>query len=148
MFRLAFIFLFVFGLFLPQYSFAEPQRDLQEKRCKKISQLAKKIVTSEFESITIIARAPTLEKALVEAAIVAREHIYKYNVSPLLFKCLEAVAFVTEQERALLRGWGFSVESSENDKGEVKLVMQLDSTKLTQLALFNIWPMQFHNFKA
>jgi hypothetical protein len=85
---------------------------------------------------------------LAKAAIVAREHIDKYDVSPLLCKCLEAVVFVTEQEKALLKGWDFKVDYAENDRGDVTVVLELDAAKLTQLALFNIWPLQFRSFKA
>jgi hypothetical protein len=148
MFRAAFTFLFLCILFFPQSSFAEPLTDLQKERCRQISQLAEKIVASEFEPITITAKASTLEGALAKTALAAREHIDKYNVSPLLCKCLKAVAFVTEQEKNLLKFWAFNLDYEDNNKGNVTLVLELDSARLTQLALFNIWPLQFQSFKA
>jgi hypothetical protein len=148
MFRIAFTFLFFCVLFLPQSSFAESLADLQQERCRQISQLAEKIVATEFEPTTITVKSSTLEDALAKAALAARDYINKYNVSPLWCKCLEAVVFVTEEEKALLKGWDLKVDYAENNRGDVTLALELDSAKLTQLALFNIWPLHSRSFKT
>jgi hypothetical protein len=146
--RLFVAFLFFLGLFLPQVTFAESEGAFEKRRCEEIFQLAEKIMASDFKPVTIKVYSASFEEALVNAAIVARNYIDTYEISPLLCKCLESIAYISEQERALLKSWNFTVEKSVDDDQVVTLEMVLDENQLRQLAFFNMWPLQFRIFKT
>lgn len=139
---------FILGLCLPQPTLAESGENFEKKRYNEIFQLAEKIMASDFKPVSIKVSGSNFEDALVNAAIVARDHIDAYDISPLLCQCLESVAYISEQERALLRRWDFKVAKSSSDNKSITLEMMLDKEQLTQLAFFNMWPLQHRNFKT
>lgn len=146
--RLVFILSLSFGLFLPQLVLAESGDNFQKKRCNEIFQLTEKIKETEFEPVAIKVSGSTFEEAFINAAVVARNHIDGYEISPLLCKCLESVVYIPEQERALLMRWDFKVSKNSDDNESITLEMVLDKEKLTQLAFFNMWPLQHRTFKT
>jgi len=145
--KFLFTLLVTLSFFLPQITLAQSIETFQKNRCNEISQQAERIVDSDLKPLTITVKGSTLEKALINAVIAARQYIDSYSITPPMCKCLESVLFVSNEERALLTLWGFDVAFSKGEAESVKLVMTLDKEQLEQIALFNMWPMLHHNFK-
>lgn len=142
MFRLILLALCFLVVLSPQIALAESIESLQEKRHSEISQLAEKIIHSDFKMVTFTARGSTVRDALVKTAYEVREHLDNRSISPLMCKCLNSVEIITNEEYALFSQWEFDTSVVNTVPTTVELEMTLDQRQLAQVALFNMWPLQ------
>lgn len=142
MFRLILLALCFLVALLPQIAFAESIESLQKERYSEITQLAEKIILSDFKTVTFKAQGSTLREALVNTAYEVRDYLDNRGISPLMCECLNTVEIITNEEYALLKQWQFEVYTADTAPESVDLEMTLDQRQLAQVALFNMWPLQ------
>jgi hypothetical protein len=145
--KLVFVYLIVLGGLFPVAAFADPSM-LDKPRPQQIQELAGKIMATDFKPLIFSVEASSKEEALLQVVAQTSEYLKSCNLCCLMSLCLDTEAFATELRYSLLKFWAKDFTVIKNAAGEVEYNVKLSSKQLTQLALFNLWPLFIENLKV
>ncbi len=120
---------------------------LDKPRPQQIQALAGIIMAADFKPLMLNVEASSKEEALLQVAFQAGEYLKSCKLCCLMNRCLDSEAFATDLKYSLLEFWAKDFTVIKNASGEVELKVKLSSKQLTQLALFNLWPLFIENLK-
>jgi len=145
--KLVFVYLIVLGGLLPVAAFADPSM-LDKPRPQQIQELAGKIMATDFKPLIFSVEASSKEEAVLQVVAQTSEYLKSCKLCCLMSLCLDTEAFATELRYSLLEFWAKDFTVIKNAAGEVEYNIKLSSKQLTQLALFNLWPLFIENLKV
>jgi hypothetical protein len=145
--KLVFVYLIVLGGLFPVAAFADPSM-LDKPRPQQIQELAGKIMATDFKPLILSVETSSKEEAFLQVVAQTSEYLKSCKLCCLMSRCLDTEAFATDLKYSLLEFWAKDFTIIENADGEVELKGKLSSKQLTQLALFNLWPLFIENLKV
>ncbi len=104
-------------------------------------------MATDFKPLMLNVSASSKEEAMLQVTAQASEYLKSCKLCCLMSRCLDTEAFVTELKYSLLNFWAKDFTVIKNVAGEVELKVELSSNQLTQLALFNLWPLFIEDLK-
>mgnify|MGYP001300211888 CR=1 FL=1 len=133
-------------MLVPQAVQAADDESFIADRREEIYSLTSQIMGTSFEPVKITVQGETRKEAFVQAAELTREHLKKYQISPLMDHCLYAVPFLTNAEYAMIKLWREALIDEEVVQNGVRITIRLSPQHLMQMALYNLWPLQYSSF--
>ena len=131
------------GLLLSTTAWSEDLNRAHQRR-GQINSLSAVIMETDFEPVRLTVVAATEKEAFVEVAARARDYVKSHRLCFLMDLCLNTVKMVTNGEYALARQWQDGATLEESSDG-VRLSVELNDKQLTQMALYNMWPLFYES---
>ena len=139
------VILVLLGCVLPVPAFADD--GIENKPLPvQINELAGKIMVTNFKPLALNVEAASEKEALVAIASHVRAYLNDCKVCCLLSRCLEVVKVPTNGEYELIKLWAKEFQVTQITSNRVRISCTLNTAQLTQVALYNMWPLYMKAF--